>query len=135
MASKVSDQNDTIADINIVPLVDIILVVLIIFMVTAPNVVKPNLEVDLPEASSSDAESSSTFQLVVTSDERVLLEGQEVTKDEIISAARSEFEKNPEIQAVIASDQEVAYGVVVQVMDWVKSGGIKKLAVSTDKPL
>jgi biopolymer transport protein ExbD len=54
MAMNTSDSNEVISDINVVPLVDIILVVLIIFMVTAPMIMKPSINVNLPKAASGD---------------------------------------------------------------------------------
>lgn len=133
MAAKTGDSSDTIADINIVPLVDIILVVLIIFMVTAPAMMKPSVEVQLPEAASSDASEPSLLQVAITADGRVLVNNQEVGEDEAKAIAATEFEKNPEVQAILAADRDVPYGLVVLAMDWIKSTGVKKFAVTTDR--
>ncbi|MBK9040638.1 MAG: biopolymer transporter ExbD [Bdellovibrionales bacterium] len=102
MASKASSNNETISEINVVPLVDIILVVLIIFMVTAPALIKPSVAIDLPEASSSDETTPSLLNVTIT---------------------------------MIVADRELDYGVVVRVLDWIKSTGVNRFAVTTDKPL
>jgi biopolymer transport protein ExbD len=135
MAAKTSDSQDTISDINIVPLVDIILVVLIIFMVTAPALMKPSVKVNLPEAASGEASQPTLLAVTVTPDERILINNQEVDEDGARRIATEEFERNPEVQAVIAADRDVPYGLVIRVMDWIKSAGVKNLAVTTDKPL
>ena len=135
MAAKTSDSQDTISDINIVPLVDIILVVLIIFMVTAPALMKPSVKVNLPEAASGEASQPTLLAVTVTPDERILINNQEVDEDGTRRIATEEFERNPEVQAVIAADRDVPYGLVIRVMDWIKSAGVKNLAVTTDKPL
>lgn len=135
MGAKANDDQDTISDINIVPLVDIILVVLIIFMVTAPALMKPSVKVALPEAASADESQPSLLQLAITADGRVLLNNQEVDEDQARSIAESEFERNPEVQAILAADRDVPYGLVIKAMDWIKSGGVTKFAVTTDKPV
>lgn len=136
MAAKTSGGgDDAISEINVVPLVDIVLVVLIIFMVTAPAMIKPSVEVNLPSAASGDETQPSLLQVAVTADGRVQINNQDVTEDAARSIALGEFEKNPEVQAIIAADREVDYGVVIQVLDWIKSAGIKNFAVTTDRPV
>lgn len=135
MAAKTSASDETISDINIVPLVDIVLVVLIIFMVTAPAMMKPNIEVDLPEAASAEASEPTFLQVVVTQEGRILVNNQEVEEAQAREIAQSEVQKNPNVQAIVSGDQEASYGVIIRVMDWLKSEGVKDFAVSTDKPL
>lgn len=135
MAGKASASNETISEINVVPLVDIILVVLIIFMVTAPALIKPSVEVRLPEAASADETEPSLLNVAVTAEGTVLINNQEVNEDEAKSLSRSEFERNPEVQAVIVADRDLSYGQIIRVLDWIKSSGVKNFAVTTDQPL
>lgn len=135
MAAKTSSEDDVISDINIVPLVDIILVVLIIFMVTAPAMIKPSVAVQLPSAGSSDATAPSLLQIAIASDGSIFSSSQEVNEESLKRLAAGEFEKNPEVQAVIAADREVPHGKVIQVLDWVKSTGVKRFAVTTDRAM
>lgn len=135
MGAKAGGESDTISEINIVPLVDIILVVLIIFMVTAPALIKPSIEVTLPEAASGDPTEPSLLNVALTPDGAVLINNQEVTEDEARALARAEAERNPEVQAVIIGDRELQYGQIVRVLDWIKSAGVKNFAVTTDKPV
>lgn len=135
MAGKASSNSETISEINVVPLVDIILVVLIIFMVTAPALIKPSVAIDLPEASSSDETTPSLLNVAITADGTVMVNNQEVNQEEAKNLARIEVERNPGVQAVIVADRELDYGVVVRVLDWIKSTGVNRFAVTTDQPL
>jgi biopolymer transport protein ExbD len=133
MAAQSNQDGEAISDINIVPLVDIILVVLIIFMVTAPALMKPSVPIQLPEAASGDATEPTLLQIAITADNRVLVNNQEADEDEAKRLALTEVERNPEVQAVVAADRDVPYGTVIRVLDWVKSSGVKKFAVTTDR--
>ncbi len=135
MGAKAGGSSDAISEINIVPLVDIILVVLIIFMVTAPALIKPSVEVSLPEASSGDETTPSLLNVAITPDGQVLVNNEEVDEDAAKNLARAEVERNPEVQAVIIADRELQYGQIIKVLDWIKSAGVKSFAVTTDKPV
>ncbi|MCO5113952.1 MAG: biopolymer transporter ExbD [Bdellovibrionaceae bacterium] len=135
MAAKAGGSSETISDINMVPLIDIILVVLIIFMVTAPALIKPSIEVDLPEAASGDETTPSLLNVAITAEGMVLLNNEEVDEDEAKLLAKEEFERNPEVQAIVVADQNLPYWQVIKVLDWIKSSGVKNFAVTTDKPV
>ncbi len=133
MAFK-SDQNDEIiSEINIVPMVDVILVVLIIFMVTAPMIMKPSINVNLPKAASGEATTPSKLNITIGSDGRLNLDGEAVEDAQVQAKAQAEVAVNPEIQAIISADKDVPHGRVVSVLDIVKSAGVKKFAISIDK--
>lgn len=133
MALKTDQGDDILAEINVVPLVDIILVVLIIFMVTAPMIMKPSINVNLPKAASGDASVPSKLNINITSDGKLNLDGKFVEENEVQAAAVAEVQKNPDIQAIISADKDVSHGRVVSVLDLVKSAGVKKFAISIDK--
>ncbi|MGE3758771.1 MAG: ExbD/TolR family protein [Pseudobdellovibrionaceae bacterium] len=133
MASKFGSDDEAIADINVVPLVDIILVVLIIFMVTAPMFIKPSINVNLPRAASGDETLPSQLNVTLTADGRVVLNGKAADQEAVRQQALNEVAKNPEVQAVIAADKDVPHGQVVGIIDVVKSAGVKKFAISIDK--
>jgi biopolymer transport protein ExbD len=133
MAGRMSDSDEALSEINVVPLVDIILVVLIIFMVTAPMIMKPSINVNLPKASSGDKTEAKQFNITISADGKILLNGQVSDTTALKLAAEIEQKKNPEIQAVIQADKNVSHGQVVSVMDAIKQGGIKKFAISVDK--
>lgn len=134
MASKFSSDDEAIASINVVPLVDIILVVLIIFMVTAPMFIKPSINVNLPRAASGDETLPSQLNVTLTVDGRVILNGKASDQEAVKQQALAEVAKNPDVQAVIAADKDVPHGQVIGIIDVVKSSGVKKFAISIDKP-
>lgn len=133
MGVKLDDSDEVISDINVVPLVDIILVVLIIFMVTAPMFMKPTINVNLPKAASGDQTAPSRLNIALTADGRINLNGKFVEESDVQTTAAEELAKNPEAQAIISADKDVSHGRVVGILDVVKSVGIKKFAISIEK--
>ena len=133
MAMKYSEDNEAIAEINVVPLVDIILVVLIIFMVTAPMFIKPTINVNLPKAASGDQTAPSKLNIAITADGKVNLNGTFVEDNAVSAKAAEEVAKNSDVQAIISADKDVPHGRVVALLDIVKSAGVKKFAISIDK--
>lgn len=134
MAShKNNDDLETLSEINVVPLVDIILVVLIIFMVTAPVIMKQGMTVDLPKSSTGDTTEKKNFSVYLTGAGIIYVEKKEVNLPELLGLAQAAVVQNPLIQAVISADQLAAHGRVVEVMDMVKKAGVKKFAISIDK--
>lgn len=134
MAAKMSgDSDDAIADINIVPFVDIILVVLIIFMITTPFIVKPSININLPKAASGQDTAPSQLTISITADGKVLLNGKNTSDEEISTFAKAAIETKPETQAIISADKDVSHGRVITVIDLVKTAGITKFAITIDK--
>jgi len=127
------DTDEPISDINVVPLVDIILVVLIIFMVTAPMIMKPSINVNLPKAASGDKSTASQLNITISDSGTLSLNGTRSDEAAIQLKAQQEKEKNPDVQAIIAADKDVPHGTVVRVLDLVKTAGVKKFAISIDK--
>lgn len=128
-----SDLEDSISDINVVPLVDIILVVLIIFMVTAPMFMKPSINVHLPKAASGDSTAPSQLSITLAADGRIFFNGQRADEAAVGKKSAELLARNPEIQAIIAADKDVPHGRVIGVLDIVKGVGVKKFAISIDK--
>lgn len=133
MAFKADQHDEIMSEINVVPLVDVILVVLIIFMVTAPMIMKPSINVNLPKAASGEATTPSKLNITIGSDGKLNLDGQIVEDAQVQAKAQEEAGKNPDIQAIISADKDVPHGRVVSVLDIVKGAGVKKFAISIDK--
>lgn len=134
MGAKFSgDADEAIADINITPFVDIILVILIIFMVTTPILLNPSIQIQLPKAASGEESSATQLNLTIAADGTTALNGKNATLEEIAKFVAELAKTHPEQQAMIAADQNVAHGKVVAVIDVIKSAGIRKFAISTDR--
>lgn len=128
-----ADSDDPIADINIVPFVDIILVVLIIFMVTTPVIMKPSINVNLPQAGSGDETTPSKLSIGIGADGSAQLNGKPIDEEGIKNYANEIAKAHPDAQAIISADRDVSHGRVVTIIDAVKSSGIKRFAITIDK--
>jgi len=135
MAAKLggSGNDEPISDINIVPFVDIILVVLIIFMVTTPIIMKPSINVNLPQAGSGDESTPSEFSVTVQPSGEITLNGKPSDEAGLNTFATQMITQKPDIQAIIAADKDVPHGRVIAVIDAIKSGGVKRFAITIDK--
>jgi len=129
------------ADINITPLTDIFLVLLIIFMVGSSIVVEQaqgggtGVRVDLPKGAAKELQPQARdFPVAVLKDGTVVAEGKAVD----LGALKERFQKlaadAPEAQVIIQADQGVAHGRVVEVMETAKAAGVQRLAIATEAP-
>jgi biopolymer transport protein ExbD len=121
-----------IVDINVTPLVDITLVLLIIFMVTASYIVSPAIKVDLPKAASGSAETKSTLSLTLMKDGALYLNGERANDGSVNKFIADSLPTTPDLQAVIAADRTVPHGDVVHVIDLVKRAGVRRFAINVD---
>jgi biopolymer transport protein ExbD len=121
-----------IAEINVTPLVDIMLVLLIIFMLTAHLIAKQAIEVELPKAAQSTATPPTTLAVTLTREGALYLNGKGVSPDDLRSAVRDAVAKDAKTQAIIAGDKNVSHGRVVWVLDVVKSLGVASFAIQID---
>ncbi len=131
-ASSSGGDEDIITGINVTPLVDIILVLLIIFMLTANLISKPSIKVELPESSQHEAAEPTTVALTLTTAGELYLNG--VPTEE--AALRTYLEKagkdDPKTQAIIAADKDVSHGKVVWLISLVREAGVYKFAINID---
>lgn len=130
---KNHDDLESIAEINVVPLVDIILVVLIIFMISAPMIMKPALPVELPKASSGDSIKDKNIVITIQQDGSTYLEDKKLDESQLKLIIQQKLTINPELMVMISADQASQHGAVVRVMDAIKSLGVKKLGISIEK--
>jgi biopolymer transport protein ExbD len=122
------DPNETITGINVTPLVDIMLVLLIIFMVTAKLIVSKSVPLDLPKAASG-SDIQTVFSIVLASDGTTQIDSKTVPGDDaILAQARAAREKNPELRAIIKADAAVPHGRVIHVLDLLKQAQVAKIA-------
>ena len=135
MAGGTSDQGDDgINDINVTPMVDIMLVLLIIFMVTASYIVKDSIEVELPRAAHGGETVNKTFAVLVTKADKRYLNGVEVTDEGLVAEVQKARAAGEDVQAVIGGDKAASHGAVTHVLDVLKGAGVTKFAIQIDKP-
>jgi biopolymer transport protein TolR len=129
-----ADDEGILASINIIPFVDIVLVLLVIFMLTSAAIVRASLRVELPKAASGGSRVESTLNLIYGKDGKLLLNGREMPSlAEAGRIIRGEATANPKTQAVIAADTAVPYGRVVELIDLVKQNGVSAFALDIER--
>ena len=140
MAAKLGgDEDEAIVDINITPFVDIILVVLIIFMVTATYITEKSIKVDLPDAATGEGTESTSLAITMDATEQLFLNGTPVTtstlRSEIQHAKQLTDEDGKPISVVclIGADHSLSHGKVVGIIDLVKQEGISKFAINIEQ--
>ena len=123
-----NDDDGLIAGINVTPLVDVTLVLLIIFMVTAKIIVSQGMPMDLPKAASGEA-LQTVFSVELSADGKARVDSQPIASDEAISALAGDAKnKTKDLRAVIRADRKVEHGRVIHVLDLLKRAGIAKIA-------
>lgn len=135
MAGKIGGDEEVLADINVTPLVDIMLVLLIIFMLTSEEVSekmkKPTIEVDLPKAASAEVKPQRPLSIVITKDGALFLNGTQVAEAALKAQVGEAVRLQPGLEAVVSADRRVAHGEVVRVIDTVRLQGVEHVAVNT----
>jgi biopolymer transport protein ExbD len=123
-----SGDDDIISGINVTPLVDVTLVLLIIFIVTAKIIVTQTLPMDLPKAATG-SETQTVFSVEMSAAGETVVDSKRVQNDDaILPLAREAHAKNQEVRAVIKADSAVPHGRVIRVMDLLKQAGVAKVA-------
>src|SRR3954470_7538861 len=133
MAGAATEDEDQITGINVTPLVDIVLVLLIIFMVTANFIVRETVEVDLPRAAHGGETVQGLVNVVMDKDGKIFLDGAEVSEPELVRRCGEARAKDAETRAIISADQSINYGRVMRLIDLVKGEGIAKFALNIQK--
>lgn len=120
-----------LAEINVIPLVDVVLVLLVIFMVTAPMLYR-GMDIKLPTSASNTIKPEIRAVLAIEKDQRLYLDKDQVSIAQLERKLRVLKEEHKDVSIYLRADRDVPYGVVIQVMDGVKKAGIEKLGMVTD---
>ncbi|HEY1548614.1 MAG TPA: biopolymer transporter ExbD [Kofleriaceae bacterium] len=132
--AQAARRRGIIAEINVTPLVDIMLVLLIIFMLTAQLIMRQAIEIDLPKAAQATTVKPTTLSITLAADGTLSLDNTRVGAAELRAGIAKAVAADPAHppQALIAADKRVAHGRVVWVLDLVKSLGITSFAIEID---
>lgn len=132
-SSASDDELPSISEINVTPFVDVVLVLLVIFMVTAPMLVREQMNVNLPKAESGEKSASEQIAIVLEKDGVIKIQKKVVTFEQIEGEIKTLIASNSNAQAVISADQDSKHGDVVRVMDLVKKAGLSRFAIQIER--
>jgi len=130
---QVGGNNDQLmGDINVTPLVDVMLVLLIIFMVAAPMLVQ-GINVNLPEASAKALDTrNEKLVITLTKDRKIFLDSVEVGRDNMVEKIMAVLAQRADQQVYLRADADVPYGFVVGIMAAIKAAGVPRVGVVTE---
>ena len=121
-----------LSEINITPLVDVMLVLLIIFMVTAP-MIKPAINVNLPTAQTASTPSPEGLMLTISKEKYIYMEDKPVNLHLLESRLKNYFYNKDKQIVFIKADKDLPYGYIIEVMDYIKKSGIETVALIIKK--
>lgn len=122
-----------ISGINITPLVDVMLVLLVIMMVSATYIVSQSMKVDLPKTSTSDGRLPSVAAVTITVDHEILLDKQPVTEDELRERLGALVGADAQLTLMVTADRQADHGDVIHVLDVARTQGITQFAVNVER--
>ena len=120
------------AEINITPFTDVVLVLLIIFMITTPMLIQPGIKVKLPKAAQAETDADKSITVVIDSSGNVFFENKKMDIEQLKSRILARLTHNPSMPVVIKGDKEVRYDLVIQVIDAAKQSGAKRFALGVE---
>ncbi|HEY6419509.1 MAG TPA: protein TolR [Candidatus Binataceae bacterium] len=134
MAGESGQRGNLVSQINVTPLVDVMLVLLVIFMVTAP-IIQQGVEVSLPKVK-ADALAGKEEQFVVsiTRDNQIYLNDAKLDAVELTAKLQAISQERPDREVFIRADEQVTYGVVIRTMAAIKAAGIENVGMVTEMP-
>ncbi|MGE4233591.1 MAG: ExbD/TolR family protein [Bacteriovoracia bacterium] len=122
--ASLEPQDSELSGINVTPLVDVVLVLLVIFMITAPTLYQQSMSVQLPETKSKNDSTSDILQIGVDPSGKILISGKEYSLEDLKTYANKMKPKS----AILLADRKAEHGRVVSIMDTLKSTGIEKFS-------
>jgi biopolymer transport protein ExbD len=127
------NDDDVISEINVTPFVDVVLVLLVIFMVTAGFIVNKGLKIQLPQAATAEQLNlQRTFNILIGANGSLFLDGKPITVEELRATGETAKVKGEKVVAMISADRGAIYSSVVGVMDALRQVGISEFAFQLD---
>ena len=121
----------SLAEINIIPLVDVTLVLLLIFMLTAPLMYR-GIDVNLPKTAGKPTVTEERMEVTLTKEQQIYLNGKPVQLGSLEQTLRDTFRNRTDKTLYLKADQGLQYGFVVETMDRIRKSGIEKLGMVTE---
>jgi biopolymer transport protein ExbD len=128
------DQDEAITQINVVPLVDIMLVLLIIFMLTASFISNPSIPVHVPKAYTASPTAPASQSLVLSAQGDLYYRDQPITRDDLLKALKLDLSIHPDLKVVLSADGSTPHGQVVDILDLIRQAGVTQIALGVTRP-
>lgn len=130
--SLAHNRDKIISEINITPLTDVMLVLLVIFMVTTPLLVMQSFKIKLPKAVSAETETGKGITLSIATGGVIYLNNKTVKMEGLFDSIRLELKTTSDKTIIIKADKDIPHGMVVKVLDTAKKAGAEKLSIATE---
>lgn len=126
-------EDEAISGINVTPLVDVVLVLLVIFLITAPVIYQSAIKVQLPQAGSGETTTAKgPLEFSITHEGSVYWDSQPVNWNELAARVTTVMNQNPEQTAIISADRNTPHGTVVKLMDSLRNAGLTRFALNVE---
>lgn len=126
-------ESEEIKSINITPMVDIMLVLLVIFMVTANFLKKESININLPKVAAADPNVSESVQIAVTKQGILLMDGNEVTVEKLSKTLVRDSKIRPNMRVTLSGDETLPYGKIASTMGIIRKAGVTRIALSVKR--
>ncbi len=130
--TRTSSRGGLISGINITPFTDVVLVLLIIFMIATPLLIRSELKVNLPRTAAADSATARNIVITIDAAGNVYLDGARVAVPQLASALAATLTRRPGSPVIIMGDREVRYDLVVRVLEIARSSGVAKLSLAVE---
>lgn len=127
------DDNDEIGYINITPMVDVLLVLLVIFMVTANFLKQESVNINLPKVNAADPNVAKSVQVAITKSGKLLMEDTELTEEALVRKLSAESKYRPNMRVTLSADERLSYGTIARVMGLIRQSGVTRIALSVKR--
>lgn len=127
-----SQRNRVMSEINITPLTDVMMVLLVIFMVTTPLIMKASIDINLPKAHAQTTAPAPSVQITVSRDGKITVDGQSLRLEELPVFLSKRLKEIHDPQVTVSADEQVLYGDAVKVLDLARQAGAVKLVLAAE---
>ena len=133
MAGGGNDQDEIISNINITPMVDVMLVLLVIFMITANFMKKESININLPKAQKADPNVKQSTRISITKEGQLYLDDQETDLEKLANILQRESKMKPNMRVTLSADESLPYGNIAKLMGLIKQAGVNRIALSVKR--
>ena len=133
MAFLPGSDDDEIGYINITPMVDVLLVLLVIFMVTANFLKMESVNINLPKVGAADPNVAKSVQIALTVNGKLLMEDTEITEENMVLKLSKEAKYRPNMRVTLSADERLSYGRIARTMGLIRQAGITRIALSVKR--